>query len=86
MGKLTHKGWMGFCPVYLGEIDSPGPLVVPRLRVLEPLLSVNLTLFDLAASALTFMDPTFVPEWPLRITGKLDQPKDLPEGGDGQDE
>ena len=27
---LTHKGWLGLCPVYFGDIDSEAPVVEPR--------------------------------------------------------
>lgn len=86
MGKLTHKGWLGVCPVYLGGLESEAPLVEPRHWVLEPLFGISTLLFDLAAAALTMMDPTFVPQWPLHVTGKLATPLDLPEPDHGEEQ
>lgn len=33
---LTHKGWFGICPVYIGGIESDGPLIVERSPLLLP--------------------------------------------------
>lgn len=74
---LTHKGWLGLCPVYLGNLDSDGPLVEPRHWTLGWLLSLSLWLYDSAAFVPSATDPTFVPHWPIYVSGKLATPRAL---------
>lgn len=72
---LTHRGWFGLCPVYFGGLESGEPLVEPRHFLLTPLMMLSEGLFAVAFWCASAMDPTFEPSWPLRVTGKLAQPK-----------
>ena len=72
--QLTHKGWFGICPVYLGNLDSDAPLVVERHWALLPLMLLSECCFGLVfalASLLTGLEPA----WPLRVTDELVPPK-----------
>ena len=35
--KITHKGWYGFCPVYIAETAADAADWGPRSPLLEPL-------------------------------------------------
>jgi hypothetical protein len=69
MSELTHKGWLGFCPIYVGNLHGDSPLVVERWRILAPLLWFNTWIFGLFFTMATMIDPEYEPQWPLRITG-----------------
>ena len=71
MSVLTHRGWFGICPVYLGDIDSPGPLVVARLWILEPLLTLSTWAFGVVIFFKTLADPDFEAGFPIRVTGEI---------------
>ena len=38
---LTHKGWFGFCPIYLGDVHSDAPIVIVRYEWLWPLMTLS---------------------------------------------
>jgi len=42
---LTHKGWFGLCPVYIGDIHGDAPLLVERHWSLLPLMVISEWLF-----------------------------------------
>lgn len=67
----THKGWIGFCPVYIGRVDSDGPDVMPRVPYTEWLLHLSLWLFDMVANFSPAEDDGSIP---IKITGKLARP------------
>lgn len=69
----THKGWLGLCPVYIGDLDSAGPVVEPRWRVLAWLMPVSEALFFVAFALAAAADPGYEPSWPIRVTGRLPQ-------------
>jgi hypothetical protein len=70
---LTHKGWFGVCPVYLGDLDGPAPLVDPRSPLLIPLFLLSEAMFALCFTALAAAGREN-PGWALKITGKLSRP------------
>lgn len=70
----THKGWIGLCPVYIGEPDSEKPNIDSRDLIPYWWLHLNLWLFELAGFALEALDPTYKFQWPIAITGKLEKP------------
>lgn len=72
---LTHRGWFGWCPVYLGDLTTECPLVVPRHWLFEPLLWSAECMFLVAGFCMLAMDPACEPAWPLRVTGKLGEPR-----------
>ena len=45
---LTHSGWFGLCPVYIGDAKSEEPFLDPRHWSLEWLLWLSLWFFELA--------------------------------------
>lgn len=52
---LTHKGWLGLCPIYIGESKSDSPVVVPRHALLDWFLVLHLDLvWCLCACAVWF--------------------------------
>jgi hypothetical protein len=65
---VTHKGWFGLCPVYLGNPDGEAPLVVERHITLLPLFILSEWMFQLVF----MMTDSYM--WPLRITGELKEP------------
>lgn len=70
----THKGWIGLCPVYIGEPETSEPNVDPRDWIPDWWLHLNLWLFELAGFALEALDPTYEFAWPVHITGRLETP------------
>lgn len=70
--KLTHKGWFGICPVYFADLETDAPLVVERHWIFVPLMLLSEAIFYLAFTAWGMIDPDFEPQWPLKITGKLE--------------
>lgn len=68
---LTHKGWFGVCPVYIGDLDGGAPLVVERHSLLLPLFVFSELMFGLVMRAM-YICGAEPPGWPLRLTGELD--------------
>lgn len=69
----THKGWLGLCPVYMAGLDDEGPTVEPRWRVLAWLMPLSEAIFGICFTLRQAVDPTYEPEWPIRVTGRLRQ-------------
>ncbi len=80
---LTHKGWFGLCPVYLGDFESDEPLVCERHWFFAPLMILSELIFDLCffAQDMAGAEPT---GWPIRVTGRLDEPIELEIASDVQ--
>lgn len=68
--QFTHKGWFGFCPARFADLESDAPVVDARHWSLLPLLTMSEWFFQAYFWLRTWADPTFEPEWPLRITGE----------------
>ncbi len=68
--KFTHKGWFGFCPVYLADTFSGNPIVVPRHGYLRPLLDLAIAVQEISIGVCTLMNPHWEPMWKIRLTGK----------------
>lgn len=68
--KYSHKGWFGFCPVYVDNPFSESPKVCPRYSWLMPLMYFNIEIQRLAISACQLMDPYWSPVWKIKLTGK----------------
>lgn len=75
--EFTHKGWFGVCPVYYADLAGPAPMVAPRHWVLTPLLWGSEAMFAFCFALQGLVDPLSEPAWPLRVTGKLKEPKFL---------
>lgn len=74
---LTHKGWFGLCPVYISGAETGEPMVTPRCRALEFLIPWSERLLGLWFSLRCLVDPLYIPEWPLVITGRI-EPRPAP--------
>lgn len=74
MIDFTHKGWFGMCPVYLSDILGESPIIDARHWLFVPLMYVSEWGFAAAFWCAEQMSDSFVPMFPLRITGKLARP------------
>lgn len=78
--QLTHVGWFGVCPVYLGDLDTEAPTVVERHWLLSPLMAFSQAMYGIVFWCTEVMgrEP---PGWPLLITGEnpRDMTIDMPE-------
>lgn len=78
---LTHRGWFGVCPVYLGYIDSDAPLVVERHWVFVPAMMLSEAAFGALFWLANLVSAgRWEPAWPLRISGVLETPIEIPIG------
>ncbi|RIX47444.1 MAG: hypothetical protein D3M94_07165 [Rhodocyclales bacterium GT-UBC] len=73
----THKGWFLLCPIYLGDIDSDAPEVIPRDWMLGILFAISEFLFACYVGAVELIKPDFEPMFPMVITGQLKEPLTL---------
>lgn len=71
MKKYTHRGWFGFCPIYIGDPYGKCPDIIARHRWLHPLLELNVWLQEVAIGMCTMMNPEWEPVWKIRLTGKM---------------
>jgi hypothetical protein len=65
--RYTHKGWIGLCPVYIGDKDSASPDIDPRFPCTEWLLHLSLWIFDVVGST----NPDDSGGIPIRITEEI---------------
>lgn len=70
--RVTHKGWFGLCPVYLGNLDDACPLVLERSRLLVPLMMLSEAMFGVVNWCMSALRPDHEPGWPIRVTGEID--------------
>ena len=68
--KYSHRGWFGFCPVYVDKPFSGSPTVCPRHPWLMPLMRLNIGIQRMAISVCAAMDPYWDPAWKIKLTGK----------------
>lgn len=71
MMTYSHKGWIGICPIYIGNVNHESPDVLPRLPMTDWFLILNLWIFDVVAKLSMIDDDGSIP---IRITGKLNEP------------
>jgi hypothetical protein len=71
MNKYTHRGWFGFCPIYLRDTYTNNPSITPRRAWLMPVLKASIFLQELAIGACSIANPHWEPVWKIRLTGKL---------------
>lgn len=64
---MTQLGWLGWCPIYITGLDTE-PVVEPRHWLLYPLLWLTLWAYGAVFWWYSACDPTFVPQWPIRVT------------------
>ncbi len=68
--KLTHKGWLGFAPVYIAATFTDCPFLHPRIPFTGWFITLNAAMFNLIASVHGAGSG-----FPIRITGRLDTPR-----------
>jgi uncharacterized membrane protein len=78
--SLTHKGWFGFCPVYLSGVETDGPVIVERHAILLPLFILSELMFAVMFAVAGALVPSYEPLWPIRITGELKPARELDDG------
>lgn len=71
---ITHRGWLGLCPVYIGDAKSPTPFIDPIHWSLGWLMWLSFWLFDLAALSLDFLGCEYIDGYKLSSVTRLDQP------------
>lgn len=67
--NFTHRGWLGFCPVYVNERDWS---VTERNWVPEWVMWANLLAQDFAMLCIHLMGGEPPPGWKVHLTGRLD--------------
>jgi hypothetical protein len=70
--KLTHRGWLLFCPIYMADIDTGNPLVVPRHWVLNPVLWLAAKIQEIAIGLCSMLLEDYEPVYWFMITGELE--------------
>lgn len=68
--KYSHRGWFGFCPVYVNNPYTNCPSVCPRHPLLMPLMYLNVEIQRMAIAACAMMAPDWEPVWKIKLTGK----------------
>ncbi len=68
---LTHKGWFGLCPVWIGLLHTEEPIVEPRHALLGWLMDLSDGIYA-ALHTLQAMVSDEEPSFPLRITGEIE--------------
>ena len=72
--KITHRGWFGVCPIYIGDPYSMSPMLLERHPAMLPLFMFSELMYWLMFRALYWMNPDFEASWPVKITGELERP------------
>lgn len=67
-----HKGWIfGVVPVYIGDLESRGPMIAERNGIPEWWFSLFEALFGIFCWLMTLANPDFEPTFPILVTGEL---------------
>ncbi len=70
LARYTHKGWFGFCPVFIEDPHGRCPNLTSRHPLLMPILRFNVWLQELSIATCSLMAPDWEPTWSIRLTGK----------------
>lgn len=69
--EFQHCGWFcGLCPVYIADIHTGTPLLVERNWIPEWWFAATEQLFGAFCVLASAINPDFVPEFPITITGE----------------
>ena len=68
---FTHKGWLGLCPVLIGDLDKEDGILAPRRWILWAWLELMFIIYAGAFVLRGLFDPDFEPAWPLMVTGRV---------------
>lgn len=60
-----------FCPVYLAEVDSDGPIVAPRRYWMWPLYWCAQQIQGLVIGLCSLCFEDYEPRWYFKVTGEL---------------
>jgi hypothetical protein len=71
LAEFTHKGWIAFCPVYIANIDSDGPIVCERNWVPEFVLTMANWAQMSAMWLLSSISHDYEPLFAIKVTGEL---------------
>lgn len=74
MSAFTHRGWFGICPVYLGRLDQPEPVVHERRPWMLPLMLFSECMYGIVFWVIGLVRPDYEPAWPIQVTGRLPTP------------
>lgn len=69
--RYSHRGWFGFCPIYINDPYGHSPNITPRRSWLMPLLRLAIGVQQAAIATCTLVNPEWEPTWKIRLTGKL---------------
>ncbi len=69
--KFTHKGWLMFCPIKIGDVESEAPTVAPRWFFLAPLFWLAEVTQTLVISLNSWFREDYEPSWYFKVTGEL---------------
>lgn len=61
--KATHTGWFLFCPIYLADLESEGPVVWARHWAFEPLFWAAGVIQAASICVLSRVNPEYEPMW-----------------------
>jgi len=62
---FTHKGWFGFCPVYMADVETDSIRLEPRIPFTGWLIHLSAAIFDLLNAE----------AFPIKFAGQLKPPK-----------
>lgn len=68
---FTHKGWLGACPVLIGDLDKEDGVLAPRHWILTAWLELMLVIYAGAFLLRKLVDRDYEPAWPLVVTGRI---------------
>ena len=67
---FTHNGWMLFCPIKMGGLDTEAPLVAARWPVLDPLFWLAEAVQGIVIALCTATMPDYEPRWYFKVTSE----------------
>lgn len=69
--RYTHRGWLWFCPVYFGALNTDCPDIAERNGVPECLLTAALWFGTLCINIAAAISPASEPGFVCVVTGEL---------------
>ena len=69
----THKGWFGFCPVWVA-FEGEGVHMEARHWLLEYALDASEWCVGAAIFCYSWLNPKWEPMFPIRLTGEIRRP------------
>lgn len=69
--EFTHRGWLLLCPIYIGQLDTDGPLIDQRRFVPQWWFDANIALVGGMNWLLEQLDADYEPAFPIWSTGAI---------------